>query len=112
MGASCSSPSDKVLPPPRTRRQLTAYVSSLDEDSDEFPASANPPPGRLRSESLKEEDLKKHMAALLKESENASAPRSPSALLRQDSSKRVRFPKQDLFRVYEYVPDALLPGAK
>ena len=103
MGASCSairpSSSSQVSPPPRTKRQLTAYVSGSFDDE---PL----PIGRARSESLKEEDLKKHVAAL----SSVDSPTPSKPLLRQDSSRRVRFPKQqtELTRVFEYVPDSLI----
>ncbi len=55
---------------------------------------------RARSESIREEDLKKNIAALTKE-----AP----PMQRQESSKKVRFQRQqELVKVYEYTPDALL----
>ena len=99
MGALCSSTA-QVAPPPRTQRQLTAFIRSDSEDGSDPPMNV----GRARSESLKEEDLKKHIALLLKEKE---AP-PPRPLPRQESSKRVRFPRQqELTKVYEYTPDAL-----
>ena len=103
MGSACSSQTaTPSAPPPRTaRRQLTAFVG--DDEQEMFaPAVVH----RLRSESLKEEDLKKNVATLKELEESRS--NSPRPFQRQESARRVKFPKQDLVRVYEYTPDALL----
>jgi hypothetical protein len=98
MGASCSSTATpRISPPPRTQRQLTAFINDDDEDeTDEVPRLHS----RGRSESVREEDMKRHIATMAKE-----AP----PMQRQESSKRVRFQRQqELVKIYEYTPDALL----